>query len=37
MRAVRPLLADAFGPSSVQIRNLDKQAARLSNLTRGAG
>ena len=29
LQAVRPLLADAFGPNSVQIRNLDKQAARL--------
>lgn len=28
-QAVRPLLADAFGPDSVQVRNLDKQAARL--------
>ena len=29
LHAVRPLLADAFGPGSVQVRNLDKQAARL--------
>jgi len=29
LQAVRPLLADAFGPGSVQVRNLDKQAARL--------
>jgi len=29
LRAVRPLLADAFGPDSMQVRNLDKQAARL--------
>jgi hypothetical protein len=27
--AVRPLLAEAFGPGSTQVRNLDKQAARL--------
>jgi hypothetical protein len=29
LRAVRPLLAEAFGPDSTQVRNLDKQAARL--------
>jgi hypothetical protein len=29
LRAVRPLLAEAFGPGSTQVRNLDKQAARL--------
>ena len=29
LQAVRPLLADAFGPDSTQVRNLDKQAARL--------
>jgi Protein kinase domain len=29
LQAVRPLLAEAFGPSSTQVRNLDKQAARL--------
>jgi hypothetical protein len=29
LHVVRPLLADIFGPDSVQIRNLDKQAARL--------
>ena len=29
LQAVRPLLADTFGPGSVQVRNLDKQAARL--------
>jgi tetratricopeptide (TPR) repeat protein len=29
LQAVRPLLADAFGPASVQVRNLDRQAARL--------
>ena len=29
LQAVRPLLADTFGPDSVQVRNLDKQAARL--------
>jgi tetratricopeptide (TPR) repeat protein len=30
LHAVRPLLADTFGPGSIQVRNLDKQAARLS-------
>jgi hypothetical protein len=30
LQAVRPLLVDTFGPGSIQIRNLDKQAARLS-------
>ena len=30
LQAIRPLLADAFGPGSVQVRNLDKQAARLA-------
>ena len=29
LQGVRPLLADTFGPDSVQVRNLDKQAARL--------
>ena len=29
LQAVRPLLVDTFGPDSVQVRNLDKQAARL--------
>jgi len=29
LRAVRSLLAEAFGPDSTQVRNLDKQAARL--------
>jgi hypothetical protein len=29
LQAVRPLLAEAFGPGSTQVRNLDKQAARL--------
>ena len=29
LRSVRPLLAEAFGPDSVQLRNLDRQAARL--------
>ena len=29
LQAVRPFLAEAFGPSSTQVRNLDKQAARL--------
>jgi tetratricopeptide (TPR) repeat protein len=31
LQAARPLLVDAFGPGSVQIRNLDKQAARLKS------
>jgi hypothetical protein len=31
LQAVRPLLADAFGPDSTQVRNLDKQAARLEH------
>ncbi len=29
LHAVRPLLAAAYGPDSAQVRNLDKQAARL--------
>ena len=29
LRAVRPLVAAAYGPDSAQVRNLDKQAARL--------
>jgi len=29
LQAVRPLLAATFGPDSTQVRNLDKQAARL--------
>ncbi|MGH3166768.1 MAG: hypothetical protein ACRDN0_12875 [Trebonia sp.] len=29
LRTVRPLLAEAFGPDSAQVRNLDKQAERL--------
>jgi len=29
LQAVRSLLAEAFGPDSMQVRNLDKQAARL--------
>jgi hypothetical protein len=29
LKAVRPLLVNAFGPDSTQVRNLDKQAARL--------
>ena len=29
LRAVRPLLVAAYGPESAQVRNLDKQAARL--------
>ena len=33
LQAVRPLLADAFGPDSTHVRNLDKQAARLKMRT----
>jgi tetratricopeptide (TPR) repeat protein len=29
LRAVRPLLAAAYGPNSAQVHNLNKQAARL--------
>jgi hypothetical protein len=29
LQVVRPLLADAFGPESTQVRNLDRQAARM--------
>ncbi len=29
LQAIRPLLADAFGIDSTQVRNLDKQAVRL--------
>ena len=29
LQAIRPLLADAYGLESTQVRNLDKQAARL--------
>ena len=28
---IRPLLADTFGSESVQVRNLDKQADRLTS------
>jgi len=31
LQAVRPLLAAAYGPESAQVRNLDKQAARLKS------
>jgi hypothetical protein len=31
LRAVRPLLAAAYGPRSAQVRNLDKQASRLQS------
>jgi Protein kinase domain len=31
LRAVRPLLAAAYGPQSAQVRNLDKQASRLQS------
>ena len=30
LQAVRPLLADAFGPNSTQVRNLDKHLDRLT-------
>jgi hypothetical protein len=33
IQAVRPLLAEVFGPDSVQVRNLDKQAARLKSVS----
>jgi hypothetical protein len=29
LKALRPLLADAFGANSTQVRNLDKQVSRL--------
>src|SRR5262249_35663543 len=32
LQAVRPLLVDTFGRDSIQVRNLDKQAARLRTL-----
>lgn len=31
LRAVRPLLAAAYGPDSAQVSNLDRQAARLQS------
>jgi len=34
LQAVRPLLAAAYGPDSAQVRNLDKQAARLQSAPR---
>ena len=34
LRAVRPLLAAAYGPDSAQVRNLDKQAARFESASR---
>jgi hypothetical protein len=34
LQAVRPLLAAAYGPDSAQVRNLDKQAARLQSVPR---
>lgn len=34
LQAVRPLVADTFGASSTQIRNLDKQISRLRSITR---
>ncbi|MGH3409506.1 MAG: tetratricopeptide repeat protein [Streptosporangiaceae bacterium] len=33
LQAVRPLLADAFGANSTQVRNLDKQIERLGSAT----
>jgi tetratricopeptide (TPR) repeat protein len=33
LQAVRPLLVEAFGQESTQVRNLDKQARRLSGWT----
>jgi hypothetical protein len=30
LRAVRPLLVDAFGAPSVHVRNLDRQLARMA-------
>ena len=33
LRAIRPLLADGFGVSSTQVRNLDKQIGRLELVT----
>ncbi len=29
LEAIRPLLADAFGAGSTQVRNLDKQIGKL--------
>jgi hypothetical protein len=29
LQAIRPVLADVYGLESTQVRNLDKQAARL--------
>jgi hypothetical protein len=34
LQAVRPLLAAAYGPESAQVRNFDKQAARLRSAPR---
>jgi hypothetical protein len=34
LQAVRPLFAAAYGPDSAQVRNLDKQAARLRSAPR---
>ncbi len=33
LAALRPLLADAFGADSTQVRNLDKQVGRLRTLS----
>lgn len=30
LRAIRPMLAAAYGEQSAQVRNLDKQATRLA-------
>ncbi|WP_432931970.1 protein kinase domain-containing protein [Microbispora sp. CA-135349] len=35
LKAVRPLLADAFGADSTQVRNLDKQINRLKSIQGG--
>jgi hypothetical protein len=34
LRAVRPVLAAAYGPDSAQVKNLDKQAGRLQSAPR---
>ena len=34
LRAIRQLLAAAYGPDSTQVGNLDKQAARLRSALR---
>lgn len=37
LMALRPLFAEAFGGDSTQVRNLDKQIARLRTLGDGGG